>query len=366
MVHHALYRRGIAADAAVARSDPLPEAVRLLHDVVEALAYAHSRGVVHRDIKPGNMLRMGQHALVTDFGVAKALNAALPSFGPGHTTSGMAIGTPAYMAPEQLAADPDADQRVDIYAVGLLAYEMLTGASPFSAPSPTATMTAQLTRVPPPLDQVQPDIPPAFSALVQHCLAKNPDDRPRDAEAVLVELDRIAGALAADQHRAVSGESEPRPRASAVPLILGGIATLVLVVGGFWWNQRSNAVATRRADSALARMGSDTSDLSVPLPRMLTRGRTRSTSPTRCAISCSRSTRAIPSVRWSRKGHRIAAPGVAGQAARFAHARAAARTEPAAQAAVAVAPAVTRWYRAPARRLAAEISAASPGHRGGW
>jgi serine/threonine protein kinase len=249
----------------------LPEAVRLLHDLVEALAYAHSRGVVHRDIKPGNILTVGQHALVTDFGVAKALNAAMPNLGPGHTTSGMAIGTPAYMAPEQLAADPDADQRVDIYAVGLLAYEMLTGASPFSAPSPTATMTAQLTRVPPPLNQLRPDIPPAFSALVQHCLAKNPDDRPQNAEAVLMELDHIAGALAADKHRSASGESGLHPRASAVPLVLGGIATLVLVVGGFWWNQRNTTTATRRADSAVMHSGSDTGDLSVPLPALLTR-----------------------------------------------------------------------------------------------
>src|SRR4029078_3625787 len=107
------------------------EVARVLHDVVEALAYAHARGVVHRDVKPGNVLMLGSHALVTDFGVAKALRASL-----GHTGTpsvGLAIGTPAYMAPEQLAADPAADHRMDIYAVGLLAYELLSLQSPVVA-----------------------------------------------------------------------------------------------------------------------------------------------------------------------------------------------------------------------------------------
>ena len=118
----------------------------MLHDVVDALAYAHARGVVHRDIKPGNVLRSGEHAVVTDFGVAKAISAAMPA--AGVTTSGMAIGTPAYMAPEQLAGDPAADHRMDIYAVGLLGYELLTGEAPFNETSPQATMAAQLTRSP--------------------------------------------------------------------------------------------------------------------------------------------------------------------------------------------------------------------------
>ena len=133
------------------------------------------------------------HALVTDFGVAKALNAALPMGGPGHTTSGMAIGTPAYMAPEQLAADPEADHRVDIYAVGLLAYELLSGVITVRGGvadgdhDGTAHPRAQ------PLHELHPDVPPAFSDLVQHCLAKSPEDRPPDAQSVLAELDRISG-----------------------------------------------------------------------------------------------------------------------------------------------------------------------------
>jgi hypothetical protein len=246
----------------------LPEVIRLLRDVVEALAYAHSRGVIHRDIKPGNILSDGQHALVTDFGVAKALNAALPLGGPGHTTSGMAIGTPAYMAPEQLAADPDADHRVDIYAVGLLAYELLSGASPFAAPSPTATMTAQLTQVPEPLHQLRSDVSPAFSQLVQHCLAKAPEDRPPDANAVLAEINRISGAMAADAHRSVSGETAATRRASSWPLAFAALGALALIGGGLWWTRRPPPPP--RHDTSSVRLGSDTGDLAVLPPARLT------------------------------------------------------------------------------------------------
>jgi hypothetical protein len=165
------------------------DVVRVLHDVVDALAYAHARGVIHRDIKPGNILRLGAHSLVTDFGVAKALNAAMPA--SGITTAGMVIGTPAYMAPEQLAGDPASDHRIDIYAVGLLAYELLSGESPFTGPSPQATMAAQLTRDPEPLYQLRSDVPAPLSAIIMQCLAKIPDQRPPSAEALLTALDSI-------------------------------------------------------------------------------------------------------------------------------------------------------------------------------
>ncbi len=265
------YIAGESLRTRLARSGALklPEVLKLLHDVVEALAYAHSRGVIHRDIKPGNILSDGRHALVTDFGVAKALNAALPMGGPGHTTSGMAIGTPAYMAPEQLAADPEADHRVDLYAVGLLAYELLSGVSPFAAPSPTATMTAQLTRVPQPLHQISGDIPTAFSDLVQHLLAKSPEERPPDAQAVLLELDRISGALAADAHRSTSGETNGKKRASSLPLVFATVGVLVLITGGFLWSQRHN-LKPAPADSSATRLGTD-ADSGLPLaPRPLT------------------------------------------------------------------------------------------------
>ena len=220
---------------------PVRDTIVMLHDVVEALAYAHARGVVHRDIKPANILSDGQHAVVTDFGVAKALFAALPTGIAGHTTSGMAIGTPAYMAPEQLAADPAADHRVDIYAVGLLAYELLIGASPFSAPSPTATMTAQLTRTPESLHALRAEVPEALSVLIAHCLAKNPSERPADAQTVLRELDRIAGMMAADAHRETSGERTavvvPKSR---IPLGVAAVALLTVLSAAVYWAQIKN------------------------------------------------------------------------------------------------------------------------------
>ena len=206
------------------------EVMRMLHDVVDALDYAHERGVVHRDIKPGNILTQGQHALVTDFGVAKALSAALPV--SGMTSSGMAIGTPAYMAPEQLAADPAADQRVDIYAVGLLAYELLSGESPFVGPSPTATMAAQLTRDPDPIDSIRSDVPPALSLMIMRCLAKDPDRRPQTASALLTELESIpipSGPTTPSQTRRVSAATTAAKRRASPTLVtaVGGVAILV-------------------------------------------------------------------------------------------------------------------------------------------
>ena len=237
------------------------ETMRVLHDVVDALAYAHGRGVVHRDIKPANILTHGSHALVADFGVAKALSAAMPH--SGTTSTGIAIGTPAYMAPEQLAADPAADHRVDLYAVGLLAYELLTGDQPFTGPSPQATMAAQLTRMPTPLTECCPDVPADLSAVIMQCLAKSPDERPASAEALLERLDGLATPAGAHATGAASGffggawragpatpKSGGTPATTLAPprrrwLVGAGLAAAVIALG-LWALQLTGVRVTDR------------------------------------------------------------------------------------------------------------------------
>jgi serine/threonine-protein kinase len=202
------------------------EVVRILHDVIDALAFAHARGVIHRDIKPANILTQGSHALVTDFGVAKAISAALPT--GAVTTAGIAIGTPAYMAPEQLAGDPAADHRIDIYAVGLLAYELLTGVSPFTGASPRETLAAQLTRDPAPLHEIAPAVPRNVSTLVMRCLAKDPAARPQSADEILQELDSLTMPFGVTpQAGGVEAPVRKRPWRS-----VAAVAILAIVLGG--------------------------------------------------------------------------------------------------------------------------------------
>ncbi|HTC24669.1 MAG TPA: protein kinase, partial [Gemmatimonadales bacterium] len=172
---------------------PVPDAVRLLRDVVDALAYAHERGVLHRDIKPDNVLVSRHHALVTDFGVAKALSeAAIGHPAPsGFTSAGVAMGTPAYMAPEQAAADPTIDHRADIYAVGIMAYEMLAGNTPFTGRTPQQLLAAHVNRPPEPLGAVRASVPPDLASIVMRCLEKRPADRWQSADELLRMLEGV-------------------------------------------------------------------------------------------------------------------------------------------------------------------------------
>jgi serine/threonine-protein kinase len=188
------YIEGESLRERLARTGPqsIDGTVRVLRDVTRALAYAHRRGVAHRDIKPGNiLLNLDGDALVSDFGVARAIAAAnAPGVLPPETaTGGIVLGSAAYMAPEQAAADPATDHRADLYALGVVAYEMLTGAPPFAGRSAHEMASARLTDTPYPVASRRADTPPEVAALVMQLLARNPDDRPADAVEVLNKLD---------------------------------------------------------------------------------------------------------------------------------------------------------------------------------
>jgi serine/threonine-protein kinase len=168
------------------------DALRLLADVARALSYAHEAGVVHRDIKPENVLVANGIAVVTDFGIAKALDAARATQpGVTLTQAGAAIGTPAYMAPEQATGDPGLDGRADIYAWGILAYELLVGRHPFADRRTVHQLiVAHLTELPPSPETIDPSVA-SYAATVMQCIAKAPEARPADAMRLARELERL-------------------------------------------------------------------------------------------------------------------------------------------------------------------------------
>ncbi|HEU5171818.1 MAG TPA: protein kinase [Gemmatimonadales bacterium] len=206
---------------------PIPEAVRLLGEIADALAYAHAHGVVHRDIKPDNVLLSGRHVLVTDFGVAKAVTEATGRH--ELTTAGVAIGTPAYMAPEQATADPHVDHRADIYALGVLGYELVAGGTPFAG-TPQAVLAAQVTQDPPPVTAHRPSVPAPLAEVIMRCLAKHPADRWQTAQEVVERLEQIAtpstGTTPTDT-RLVAAARRPRP--ALIGGVVGAAAALIAV-----------------------------------------------------------------------------------------------------------------------------------------
>ena len=228
------YVEGESLRAKLARTGPLPinEAVRLLHEITDALAYAHARGIVHRDIKPDNVMISGRHAAVTDFGVAKAVSA---SAGDKLTTVGIAVGTPQYMAPEQAMAEPNIDHRADLYALGVMGYEMLTGHPPFEGASAQAVLSAHVMEKPKDVRERRANVPPLLAEALLRCLAKNAADRWQSADELLAQLELVAstpsGGVTPTTTRPFQA-TEARPRTSRRTWILGALAVLVLGGGG--------------------------------------------------------------------------------------------------------------------------------------
>ncbi|MFI5233993.1 MAG: serine/threonine-protein kinase, partial [Gemmatimonadales bacterium] len=207
---------------------PTDDAIDILRDMAQALEYAHAHDIVHRDIKPENILLTGRTAVVTDFGIARAITAATWNDSRGNTltTHGTIVGTPAYMAPEQAAGDA-VDARTDIYAWGVIAYEIFAGSHPFaSRTTAQALLAAHITETPAPLVTKRSDLPAPIVTLVNRCLAKNPDDRPADSSALLALIG--AATRPATQPAAIS-----RPKLVAAALAVA----LVLGAGAWTWHQ---------------------------------------------------------------------------------------------------------------------------------
>jgi serine/threonine-protein kinase len=215
------------------------EAVSILKDVARALVYAHGHGIIHRDIKPDNILLSGGSATVTDFGVAKAITASREGTRREPTTTrsgtitlvGTSIGTPAYMAPEQAAGDPSTDHRADLYALGIVGYEMLVGTPPFHGRAPQQLLAAQLTEKPAPIESRRYDVPAALAQLLMRLLEKEPAKRPKTAAEVARALEDPA--VVSGTFVSAQAPNQQRPR--RVIWALAGAGILASVAAGSAW-----------------------------------------------------------------------------------------------------------------------------------
>ena len=230
----------------IRREGPLPveEAVRLARTVAKALDFAHAHGIVHRDIKPENILLFGNEPMVADFGIALAVDA----IGQDRLTqTGLSLGTPAYMSPEQACAEPRLDGRTDIYSLGCVLYEMLAGEPPYTGPTPQAVVARRLTEPPPPLRTVR-DLPEALEQAIYRALARSPADRFATA--------RDFGRAITEAVTSAPGTPLSRPAAPALrrrsPKALAGALLLALVLGLAWIASRRSSTGVPPAQTQLA------------------------------------------------------------------------------------------------------------------
>jgi len=211
------------------RQLPLDDSIRIATQVLSALEYAHRHGIVHRDIKPENILLDDDQAVLADLGIARAIGAAGDE---RLTETGLALGTPAYMSPEQAAGDRDLDLRTDVYSLGAVLYEMLAGEPPFTGPTAQAVIARRMTETPRPLRSVREGLPENLERTVMKSLARSPADRQRSAGELAREL---SGATAT-----VPAGSRTRRRARTGWLIGGVIAGLGLLAAGMVLKRRTN------------------------------------------------------------------------------------------------------------------------------
>ena len=200
---------------------------RILEEVASALGYAHEEGVVHRDMKPENVLFFHGQAVVLDFGIGKALSASTTTdeHAARITQRGMSLGTPVYIAPEQAAGDPDLDHRADIYALGVVTYEMLCGHPPFSGRSPQQVMAAHATQKPEPISGRRRDTPNELAAIVMRCLEKRPSDRPASA----MDIARAMSVTPLEGTRVVMPGGGAWRIPAWVPWAIAGLATAIAI-----------------------------------------------------------------------------------------------------------------------------------------
>jgi serine/threonine-protein kinase len=211
---------------------PLEESLTILRDVASALAYAHRQGIVHRDIKPENILLSEGTAVVTDFGIAKAVQAARKEVAPEITQPGDNVGTPMYMAPEQAASDPTTDQRADIYAWGVVAYELISGKHPFAEhrSSPQNLLAAQMSDTPRLITDTNSRLSRATADLIMRCLSKRAAMRPPSGADLLAALNNPSSARFPRLNAPVSRRAG---------VLIATLVIALILVGGAVWRARA-------------------------------------------------------------------------------------------------------------------------------